>query len=672
MKNIERPLNAPDKIRNLEVYNTQVNDMSFASLLIETGQQTGHPFQGWVNNRRLETRHWYEAWVDDENIPQRPLYESSLYAEKAFNTGNGVMVHPYQLEANTDNVSTPIITSCSSMSLKVDDTFASGEAQLKGYHVAKLTVGEFLNTIGLFGYTMKSLADNCDESEPVPVEAVAKFIWQMEKVVLSTREAMQRFLLRLPWNYIYRYNDDWSVEKNYRMLGQLVRSMTRMRWGIFEGQHRALNLYCGYRGHLEMKSVVSMEFPEYHSLQLDPAVDEDHIDWVLMNRLPNGNDREFHYLESHFVGRMRFRVATAGKESLHDEFKELRTFGCNENAAGETHIKQSIQSIVLAWEKSLEQGGFQFKTFDEKKLWELDTKINGSQVIGHFSRHWFKNFYRYIEEHGLGYSLERIAQSKKDNCGTWVDKISDKIDGHLKTTRYFISGKEQECNGVPRNTGVIMALLKFVMTSKERFQAFITYMSLACLEQPQMQQMMVPMKFSLARYVSPEWLRLTLSYALYYTGKVLSSRIVFEKRLITDMALINSHAESLQEDPVDLEKMEGLENLKDLRIRRWRQQHSDMDADFTCLLQAYVNTPMLNVTTSQFLADSHVHMKNSSVLTGKYDFIIMAHLISAVFAKLNQTGMNPKILSKEEAIDKAKAEGGHSVYDNSLLDIYLQ
>ena len=61
-RDIKRKINKAEVLDKISVYTTQVDDLSVFSLLQETGQQTGHPYQAWANNRALETDHFYHPW----------------------------------------------------------------------------------------------------------------------------------------------------------------------------------------------------------------------------------------------------------------------------------------------------------------------------------------------------------------------------------------------------------------------------------------------------------------------------------------------------------------------------------------------------------------------------------------------------------------------------------
>ena len=685
-RDIKRKINKAEVLDKISVYTTQVDDLSVFSLLQETGQQTGHPYQAWANNRALETDHFYHPWIDDTGNTQAPLYESSLYRESLFNTMEGVMVFPYQLADTTEQVSGPIIKSCSSMSLKSEGDIVSGKAQLEGYHATWLTVGEFLDTIKLFGFTMKSLTSKLKKTDRVPFEAVAKFIWEIEGLVISTKEKLKAFLSKKPWTNIYVYNDDWPVEKNYRMLAQLVRSMTRMRWGIFDGQHRALNLYCGYRGHVGMSSVVNFSFPTYRYLQ--PHVDQpaavtaEMVDEVLQT-LPNRRKKKFVYGESFLTNyTMRVRVGTAGKKTLKEEFAALRSFGAFGNAGYDTHIRTGVREILMGWHESLQDENFEFQTFDEKELWALKTQANASAVIEPFNALWFNEFCNYIAENRLEKCLQKVAGNTNDKAPMcWDPHIKKEIKGKLKSPKYILSGKDQECNNIPRITGVMFCVLKFVMTSKRRFKDFMKFISFASLEQPTMPQLQT--HISLPRLTTPDWLRCNFGFPVMMGVNFLTARVVYEWRFATDMATLEKHSKALEEDKEALQKHgkgsqiltvdakvgNRLAKLKDLHVKRWQQQRKNKNADFTCLLPCYDGTVMYANAQMKTMVPSNVDMKRSSAESGKYEYIFTGGVINGIFAEFAKRGPNPLIMSMEEAKEKAN---GRPVYENVLLDIYLR
>ena len=704
LKDIDRTVNKAEELDTIKVYTTQVDDLSVMSLFQEIGQQTGHPYQAWMNNRSLESSHWYFSWFDDAGQKQAPMYESSLYRESLFNTMDGVMVFPYQLGDTTEHVSGPRIKSCSRMSWKCGSVSLSGKAQLEGYHAARLTVGEFLETIKLFGFRMSSLEQN--KTDPVPFEAVAKFIWEIESLIISTKATLKAFLSNKPWTNIFVYNDDWAVEKNYRVLAQLVRSMTRMRWGIFDGQHRALNLNCGYRGHFAMSSVVSSDFPTYSYIQ--PAADQpasvtaEMIDDVL-DSLPNRGKKKFVYKQSYFTKyKMRIRVGTADKETLEEEFAILRSYGATQNAGRDIHIRQSIQNILVGWHETLQENNFEFEKFDENKLWGLKAKVNASVVIEPFNKPWFKDFCQYVTVHGLQGSLQRVAANTNQNGDAmyWEPQIKGQVEGKLRTPRYFLAGAEQECNNIPRITGAMFCVLKFVVTSQVRFNNFMKYISYASLEQPAMPQLPAPR--CLTRLVSPDWFRYNFGFPVMMTSNFFSGRVVFEWKLQQDMALLETHSEALNKDSKVLRKHgasfgmkeektkqnkdgketgvaqvlqvepkvgKSLAKLKNLHVKRWQKQRNDKTADFSCLFQCYKNTPMDWTDRRKPLAPSNLELRHSSSDHGKYIYIFTGAVINGIFAEFEKRGPNPLIMSMQEAKEKAN---GRPVYENVLLDLYLR
>jgi len=508
------------------------NNFGLLSLFIERGQYTNFPYQLPMNHRdiNLVILHYgiegkppmLESMVRPrdgaEKFDQSTKISFFFHALKDTSRANGSgesdkdglpggLISRDVLDTNDASKKELLRTQCYVKADGENEEKVHGYGYIQDREAIFLEFGDFERLLEIFGFEWVDENGVAVQSEEVTVSVIMSFIELFEGYRFDTVDGFKDFLKDFGMDDYYRYQEGVDLAKQYRDFGMLLRSITNVRLGTYDGQHRMFLMMLFFTGFFD----ITDQCPLTHEPMKKCAHYKDYKTWQLWEK-------------------MQFSVGVRAKPTLRmpTVLANLRRRGKELTAAQSYYIPVNaislIRKLTVTFNGSL-HGGSALTPLTFKNYWKQDSGLEIPSANLQLTWTILKNEMEQNSQIVINALLPKILKPE-----AWKKQVETSEIRYLDITKWAAWPPGSQVKDFAKELGYTLLLLKLGASSGNALKALNSFFGMQSPKHPQNRPLDA---IGVARYHSINWIKTYVLDTLWTVDqKYTSNRLRMEQEIV--------------------------------------------------------------------------------------------------------------------------------------------